>query len=137
MHTLTYSRLVPLVAISALCLLILAGPVSAQVGRISGVVNDEAGQPVKGATIKAENPTATPGTVTVTTDDKGRFSMIGLQKGIWSFTVSARGYAPAQGRTDVSTLRPNPPIEFRLTRAAGAPSSSATGGAAPKELQTA
>ncbi|MCX6545631.1 MAG: tetratricopeptide repeat protein [Acidobacteria bacterium] len=125
------------VAISALCLLALAGPVFAQVGRISGVVSDDVGQPVKGATIKAENPTATPGTVTATADDKGRFSMIGLQKGMWSFTVSARGYAPVQGRTEVSTLRPNPPIEFRLNRTAGGSSSSATGGAGSKELQAA
>lgn len=130
-HTLHALRL----AIVALCLLVLSGPVFAQVGRIAGSVKNDAGQPVKGATVKAENPAAAPDTITATTDDRGRFSMIGLQKGTWLFTVSAPGYASVQGKADVATLRPNPPVEFLLTVAAAGRSPSATGGAAPRELQ--
>ena len=36
-------------------------------------------QPIKGATVTAENPDASPSSFTATTDDKGRFSIIGLQ----------------------------------------------------------
>ena len=58
-----------------------AASAAAQTGRVGGVVKDEAGQPIKGATVTAENPGASPSSFTATTDDKGRFSIIGLKTG--------------------------------------------------------
>jgi len=114
-------------------LIVAAVPVAAQTGRVSGVVKDMEGQPIKGAAVKAENPAALPKSFEAATDDKGRFSMIGLQKGMWTFTAVAQGYAPATGRADIATLKPNPPVEFKLEKAAGA--AGALAGVNTKELQ--
>ena len=61
-------------------------------------MKDEAGQPVKGATITAENPEASPSSFTATTDDKGRFSIIGLKRGNWTFTAQAPGLRSGIGK---------------------------------------
>lgn len=100
-------------------------------GRVSGVVKDEAGKPIDGATIVAKNAQAVPPEFTSRSDDKGRWSMIGLQNGSWLFTASADGYAPVDFRTAVSYLRANSPIEFKLAK--GTP--GITPGANAKELQ--
>ena len=73
--------------LAALFVVTLAGRVAAQTGRVGGIVKDEAGNPIKGATITAENPAASPSSFTATTDDKGRFSIIGLKSGQWSFEI--------------------------------------------------
>jgi len=114
---------------------LLAATAAAQTGRVGGTVKDETGQPVKGATITAENPEASPSSFTATTDDKGRFSIIGLKKGVWAFTAQAPGFAPEAGKMPVNTIgQPNPPLTFTLKRGGGGPS-SALGNAAPKDLQ--
>lgn len=116
------------------CLLVVAAvPAAAQTSRVAGTVKDAQGQPLRGATVVAENPNATPSSFQAVTDDKGRFSMIGLQKGMWTFTATAPGFAPASGRADIATLKPNPPIEFKLEKAAGA--AGALAGVNTKELQ--
>ena len=113
-----------------------AGRLAAQTGRVGGVVKDEAGNPVKGATITAENPSASPNSFTATTDDKGRFSIIGLKSGGWSFSAQAPGFAPEAGRLNVSTIgAPNPPLTFTLKKGGNAGPASALGGAAAKDLQ--
>src|SRR5688572_19068708 len=61
-------------------------PAVAQTGRVGGTVKDDKGQPLKGATILAENPSASPSSFTATTDDKGRYSIIGLRSGTWKIT---------------------------------------------------
>ena len=111
------------------------GPAAAQTGRVGGVVKDEAGQPIKGATITAENPNASPNSFTATTDDKGRFSIIGLRTGQWTFTAQAPGFAPASGRLPVQTIgQPNPPLTFTLKKGGTGPT-SALGNLATKDLQ--
>src|SRR5450432_2211209 len=95
--------------LAALCVVALAGTSTAQTGRVGGVVKDEAGNPIKGATITAENPAASPSSFTATTDDKGRFSIIGLKSGTWTFAAQAPGFAPESGKMPVSTIgAPNP-----------------------------
>ena len=79
-HRLYLNRLV----LAACMLAALSGVAAAQTGRVGGLVKDEAGQPIKGATITAENPAASPSSFTATTDDKGRFSIIGLRGGTWT-----------------------------------------------------
>ncbi len=122
--------------IAALLLTALAGGAAAQTGRVGGTVKDETGQPIKGATITAENPNASPSSFTATTDDKGRFSIIGLAKSQWAFTALAPGFAPESGKMPISTIgTPNPPLTFTLKKGGGAGPASALGGAAAKDLQ--
>ena len=123
--------------LAALCVATLAGSAIAQTGRVGGIVKDEAGQPIKGATITAENPAAAPSSFTATTDDKGRFSIIGLKTGQWSFTALAPGFAPETGKMPVATIgAPNPPLQFTLKKGGGgAPAGSALGSMAAKDLQ--
>jgi cytochrome c-type biogenesis protein CcmH/NrfG len=112
-----------------------AAPALAQTGRVGGTVKDEMGQPLKGATITAENPNVSPSSFTATTDDKGRFAIIGLRPGPWAFMAQAPGFTADGLRMDVRTVgSPNPPIEFKLKKAA-APAVSALGNVAPKDLQ--
>ena len=66
--------------LAALFVVALAASAAAQTGRVGGIVKDEAGNPIKGATVTAENPGASPSSFTATTDDKGRFSIIGLSR---------------------------------------------------------
>ena len=123
--------------LAALCLATLASSALAQTGRVGGIVKDEAGQPIKGATVTAENPNASPSSFTATTDDKGRFSIIGLKTGQWNFTALAPGFAPEVGKLPVATIgAPNPPLQFTLKKGGGsAAPGSALGGMAAKDLQ--
>jgi tetratricopeptide (TPR) repeat protein len=112
-----------------------AVPVLAQTGRIGGTVKDDKGQPLKGATVVAENPSASPPSFTATTDDKGRFSIIGLRSGSWKLTASAPGFQPSSGQVPIRTIgAPNPPVEFTLAAGASGPA-GALAGVNTKELQ--
>ncbi len=112
----------------------LAVSVAAQTGRVGGTVKDEAGNPIKGATVTAENPSASPSSFTATTDDKGRFSIIGMRSGQWKFTAQAPGFGPESGNLQVQTIgSPNPPLTFTLKKG-GAPAGGLAGVNA-KDLQ--
>ena len=105
-------------AIVTLCLVV---PALAQTGRVGGMVKDTEGKPIKGATVKAQNPGASPSEFTATTDDKGRFSMIGLRSGTWKFIAEAPGFMPQEGNAPVRTIgAPNAPLEFTLAKGAAA-----------------
>jgi Flp pilus assembly protein TadD len=107
----------------------------AQTGRIGGTVKDDTGQALKGATVTAENPAASPSSFTATTDDKGRFSMIGLRTGSWSFTAQAPGFGREAAQLNVQTIgAPNPPLTFTLKKSGPAPV-GALGSMTPKDLQ--
>jgi len=122
--------------LAALLVVVLAGSAAAQTGRVGGVVKDEGGQPVKGATITAENPNASPSSFTATTDDKGRFSIIGLKTGAWTFSAQAPGFAPESGKLNVQTIgAPNPPLTFTLKKGGNPAGAGALGGVAAKDLQ--
>ena len=92
-------------------LVVSAVPASAQVGRIGGTIKDQNGAPIKGATVTAENPSASPSSFTATTDDRGRYSIIGLKSGT-----------------------PLPPVNFVLAPGAAGPA-GALAGVNTKELQ--
>ena len=51
---------------AALLFLTIAGPAAAQGSRVVGIVKDETGQPIKGATLSLENPDAIPRNFTAT-----------------------------------------------------------------------
>ena len=89
----------------------------AQVIRVAGTVRDDAGGPVRGATIVAENPDQTPPRLTTTSNDKGQFGFIGVRRGLWTVSVDAPGFERLQFRRQVATGRQEP-IDVRLTRTA-------------------
>jgi len=122
--------------LGALLLTALASNAAAQAGRVTGVVKDDHGDPVKSATIIAENPDASPASFTATTDDKGRFGIIGLRSGVWQLRASAPGYASDGGELNVRTMPTvTPPVTFTLQKLIVPP--SALGTTAPRDLQAA
>jgi tetratricopeptide (TPR) repeat protein len=60
-------------------------------GRIEGVVTDESGNPIVGATITAELPERG-GSTTFKSDKKGRWVLGGVVAGAWNFDFAAEGY---------------------------------------------
>jgi Flp pilus assembly protein TadD len=111
----------------------IAHQAAAQVGRVNGVVKDEAGQPLKGATVTADNQNIGQ-SLTATTDDKGRFTMIGLRAGNWKFFAQAPGFSPDAGEMPVRMGAPNPPVQFVLKKTGNA-NFGPLGGITSKDLQ--
>src|SRR6478609_4006899 len=106
------------VATTVLVMLCVAAPAAAQTGRASGVVRDQSGKPIRSAIVRADKPDAYPPKVTSTSDDKGRWAMIGLGSGEWRFTVEAPGYI-AQNASVVVRAAGTPPLTFTLPRDPG------------------
>ena len=108
-------------------------PASAQVSqiaRVAGMVRDEAGKPIAGASITASNPDQAPATFTASTDGKGRFAILGLRRGSWTFSVAAPGFKTTRVAGDVLVGRPNAPINVTLmkgTPAVSGPAPTVTG----------
>ena len=83
-----HRRLVVGVAGGVLGVLCVCGVAAAQNGRVSGIVREEGGQPLKGATVTADNPSIGQ-SFTSTTDDKGRF-YITTELGVQVFDATGR-----------------------------------------------
>ena len=81
--------------------LAVAASAGAQAGRVTGTVKDVDGKAIKGATVRASNEIAA-ARITSTTDDKGRFAMIGLRSGPWKIVVDAPNFLPLEGQAAVS-----------------------------------
>jgi len=120
----------------AAALVVSALPAAAQTGRVGGVIKDASNNtPLKGATVTAENPQASPSSFTATTDDKGRYSIIGLKTGTWKITAVAPGFQASSGQVPVRSLgAPMPPVDFALAPGASGPA-GALAGVNTKELQ--
>ena len=106
-----------IVAASVALLLGLAAGAHAQ-GRAMGTVKDTAGKAIKGATVKATNPDASPAQFASATDDKGRWAMIGLKSGTWHFTVEAPGFFAVETNVPVRVAAA-PPMQFALSKDPG------------------
>ena len=102
----------------AMFVLGMAAVATAQSGRALGTVKDPGGKAIKGATVKAVNPDASPSQFASATDDKGRFAMIGLRSGTWRFIVEAPGYFPVETPVPVRVAA-SPPLTFTLARDPG------------------
>lgn len=79
----------------------VAASAVAQAGRVTGTVKDADGKAIKGATVRASSEIAA-ARLTSTTDDKGRFAMIGLRSGPWKIVVEAPNFLPLDGQAAVS-----------------------------------
>jgi len=107
--------LLALVTVLVTC---FAAPSLAQTARASGTVKDTAGKTMKGATVKASNKDAYPSQITSTTDDKGRWAMIGLRTGTWTFVVESPGYTKQEAQWPVRVAG-TAPMHFVLARDLG------------------
>ena len=117
-----------------LLLTVAAGPTLAQGSRVVGIVKDETGQPIKGATLSLENPDAIPRNFTATSDERGRFAVLGLKAGEWSIVAQAPGFIADATRVLVRVTTPVAPT-FTLRRAPQPPP-SILGNVGAKDLQT-
>src|ERR1041385_9206289 len=86
-------------------------------GRITGTIKDPDGKPIKGATVRATNE-AVNARIPSTTDDKGRFAMIGVRSGRWIIVAEAPNFLPLQGTADVSSSN-MPVLSLTLQRDPG------------------
>jgi hypothetical protein len=105
-------------ALATLIIVSLAAPVFAQAARATGTVKDTSGKAMKGATVKAINKDAYPPEITSSTDDKGRWAMIGLRTGTWSFVAEAPGFSAQQAQWPVR-VGGTQPMHFVLARDLG------------------
>jgi hypothetical protein len=104
-----------LTVVAALC---LAASASAQTARAMGTVRDLDGKPIKGATIRATNPEAYPPQIVSTSDDRGRWAMIGMRIGTYAFVVEAPGFLAVQATAGVRTAA-SAPLIFTMARDPG------------------
>ena len=113
-------------AVAALFVLAAAATADAQRGRVGGTVTDQDGNPLAGVTITATNPEANPPEFVTNTEDDGRYAVLGLASGQWTFRADCdvecgtangqpRGFTPSEGPATVSQAR-TPPINFTLNR---------------------
>jgi tetratricopeptide (TPR) repeat protein len=123
------------VAVAAVLVVAIAADGRAQIGRLAGTVVDDTGRPLKGATITAENRDQRRSTFTSSSDGKGRFSVLGMSPGTWTFTIQAPGFETAVHRLDVVTTRPNPPLDVRLVRRPASAPATALVGVETMEIQ--
>jgi len=89
-------------------------------GRISGTVKNEKGEPVVDAKVVGEYMETENGLVKETkTNEKGKWSLLGLGSGNWKFTASKEGYNPAVYEKTISQIRRNEPIVLILQEKKG------------------
>lgn len=101
---------------AALSVLSVANASAQPPGRVNGVVRDDDGQPVKGAVVTAQNESVG-ASQSASTDDKGRFTIIGLRPGDWTFFAQAPGFAASGGRMNVrAASNLNAPMLFTIRR---------------------
>ena len=101
--------------IVAVLLVGLAAPALAQAGRMNGLVMDENGEPLVGVQVRCEKPDANPPVRETTTDDDGRFSLIGFASGQWMVTATLEGYNEDFATVNV-TQSSSPPVDFTLIK---------------------
>jgi Flp pilus assembly protein TadD len=118
---------------AAFFVLAITASAAAQGSRVVGIVKDETGQPIKGATLSLENPDAIPRNFTATSDDRGRFAVLGLKAGEWSIVAQAPGFQADATRVQVRVTTPVAPV-FTLRRAP-LPPPSVLGNVGAKDLQ--
>jgi cytochrome c-type biogenesis protein CcmH/NrfG len=120
-----------LAAGSLLALLLLPGATArAQTGTARGKVVNDKKEPVADAKVVIEFQGGVSRTLETKTNKKGEFTQVGLHPGVYKFTASKEGFAPAVLETRVSLGEPTYLPDLQLLPGRGAP-----GGGQAAELQ--
>ena len=90
-------------------------PVTAQSGRVQGTVLDESSAPLEGVQVITQSEGTPP--KDTTTDDDGRFALIGFRSGRVTVNVSLDGYGPASATVSVNQGNQAAVANFTLIRA--------------------
>jgi len=136
------SRIPASALLAAAIVLATVAPASAQDwkgrGRVNGIVTDQEGNPVKGALVRMRmenNPDSGP--EDLTTDRKGRWSILGLLGGTWTVMIQAEGYNISEGSVHVNEYGVNPLVRVELNKAKGVAGGDPKLEAAAKAVQEA
>jgi len=121
--------------LALLAILALAPAIAAAQGHVAGTIRDASGHPVKGATITAENPNYATVAYTATSNEKGRYSFLGLRSGTWTFTVQAPGFVLEKRDVATRASGTNVSIDFDLEPVPDAAPPGPMAGVDVKELQ--
>ena len=122
------ARLLPACCAAIACLVGAAiAHAQAPLGRIAGVITDESGTPIKGVVITAQNPESAPSQLTGTTDEKGRFAILGFRRGLWTIRFTAAGFTSEETTIPLAP-RQNVPLQVTLRAAAAPPARGALAG---------
>lgn len=106
----------PFLSVMAAALVLCSGaPLLAQSSRISGVVRDETGSPIRGAIVKGEMQGVAM-TLTSATDDRGRFIFVISRSGDWILTFEAPGFNPTNVPASVRLGAAPPNLDVKLER---------------------
>jgi thioredoxin-like negative regulator of GroEL len=84
-------------------------------GRIQGIVTDDAAKPVAGAIVRLKKAGGG-GPEELKTNDKGRWSYLGLSGGTWEVEIEAPGFAISEGSFPVNEYGVNDPIRVQLQK---------------------
>ena len=90
----------------------LAASAAAQ-GLVRGTIKQLDGTGIPSATVTAELDSP-PASFTVTTDDTGRFSFLGLNRGQWMFVVQAVGFESVQALANVGAAEVT--LQFKMEK---------------------
>jgi tetratricopeptide (TPR) repeat protein len=107
-------------SLSILIILSFTSYISAQAGRgtarISGVVQDEEGNPVQSAKIVMQFQKNEEVTRETTTNKNGEWAILGLGSGMWRVTASADNYIPSYKDINIQQLSLNPKMTLTLKK---------------------
>lgn len=94
-------------------------------GRLSGVVTDEAGEPIQGATVTLRVPGTDKGPDPLTTNKRGRWSYLGLTGGTWEISIEYPGFAASVGTAPVTEFGAGQTINTTLKPASAVAAAAA------------
>ena len=94
-------------------------------GRVTGVVRDTQGNPIEGARVSVEVQSRT---LEDTTDDEGRWGILGFRNGSYTFSAEADGFSTYTWNAPVKQRGRNPSMEIILESAAAAAAAAGGGG---------
>ena len=126
------------ITVGTVVITLFAMAASAQVrgkARLQGVVTGaDDGKPVAGAKVTVSNGSTTP--IVTKTNDKGRWSALGLTPGSWNIDIEAEGFESSRGTVTASEVQATPSIKTTLARVVveEAPTPVATEPSVPKEV---
>jgi tetratricopeptide (TPR) repeat protein len=112
-------------------------PAFAQAVQVLGSVTDQAGEPVKGATIHVASAQDLKELLTASSDGNGRLSFLVPRPGQWDFIVEAPGFGAAAGSVRVRLAPPRPIVIEVVLERRDAPGLSGTlAGQNPASIST-